>query len=427
MIIHYPEKVVKDGSTILWAKIEFEKKQDRLPEYLWYRIPNQFAEFLTLQSDAFLIPGLLAGMQVKESIAVRGPVSPRLAYDLEEYQYVLNLRMPEYIQPVEIKYNELKPLAVLPKGVGSLFSGGVDSLFALWKHLPQNQPNRDFQISSSLFIRGFDIGLNEENQYQILFSRYQKVLKGLNIDLIPLETNLVSIVFPRLKFNLLFGPILAGCIHALSGLFKRFYIPSSRAYTQFRLRYGPATSGPLTDRLLSSETLDMIHFGAAYSRVEKIREISDWAVAHQNLRVCTNSDFEQGYSNCSRCEKCIRTMLPIYALGKMDKFMTFEKPLENNYEGLWWARKFNPAPGFVREIFPFAKKHKRDFVPWLRVAALLGYLRYWIVQIIPGFVKDLLRRFGYFEIVPMEKFVFEDEKVIKLIEEKIGTSELSTV
>jgi hypothetical protein len=136
MIIHQPEIIHKNRHTIVWSKIELAVKQDNFPEYLWYRVPDQYAGYLSLQSDAFLIPGLLAGMHFKENIEVRGVVSPKLAYHLEEYQYVLNFRMPDDVRPVEITYSDLKPVDATPDGVGSAFSGGVDSLFTLWEHLP---------------------------------------------------------------------------------------------------------------------------------------------------------------------------------------------------------------------------------------------------------------------------------------------------
>src|SRR5512133_1750262 len=85
MIIHQPELLKQDDNTIVFSKIEMRHPSVNIPEYLWYKVPDHYAQYLSLQSDAFLIPGLLAGMHFQEDIVVRGAVSPRLAYHLDEY------------------------------------------------------------------------------------------------------------------------------------------------------------------------------------------------------------------------------------------------------------------------------------------------------------------------------------------------------
>ncbi|MBW8012838.1 MAG: hypothetical protein FVQ83_16600 [Chloroflexi bacterium] len=56
MIIHQPEIISQGGYTTVWAKVELEKKIENFPEHIWYRVPDQFGDYLSLQSDAFLVP-----------------------------------------------------------------------------------------------------------------------------------------------------------------------------------------------------------------------------------------------------------------------------------------------------------------------------------------------------------------------------------
>src|SRR5512133_1660 len=165
MIIHEPELLKRDDHTIVYSRIELRHPPANFPEFLWYKFPDKYIKYLSLQSDAFLIPGLLAGMHFQEDIEVRGPVSPRLAYYLAEYQHLLNFRMPKALTPVDIKYSQLKPLQGKPVAVGTTFSGGVDAFFTIWKHIPQNQINSEYQITHALFILGFDILNKEKNSY----------------------------------------------------------------------------------------------------------------------------------------------------------------------------------------------------------------------------------------------------------------------
>ena len=419
MIIHQPELLKRDDHTIVYSKIELLKPRENFPDYLWYRIPDRFADHISLQSDPFLIPGLLAGMHFQEDIEVRGTVSPRLAYHLSEFQHLLHFRMPNAVTPVDIKYAHLKPLQAKPTAVGSTFSGGVDSFFTLWKHLPQNQPIPDYHITHALFILGFDILNKDKDRYQILFSRYQNALKQINVELLPLETNLVSVIIPRMKFPYFYGPVLIGAAHVFGNLFKHFFISSSSDYWQ--IKSWTSSSDPTSDPLLSADTLNIIHFGARYRRVEKIEEISDWELVQKHLRVCFPNDFAIETLNCSRCEKCVRTMIPIYALGKMKNYPTFEKPFTSNLDGLRWARKFDHSKGYVKEIVPFVRKHKPNLIPWLRMAVLAGYLRYCSLKLIPGFLRKWLQRFGYFVDPLAQKNAFENPSISEFIRSTIAS------
>jgi hypothetical protein len=422
LIIHQPEIINENGLKTVLSRIELTNKGGFLPEFIWYRVPEQFGDFFTTRSDAFLIPGLLAGMHFQEDIEVRGTVSPKLAYNLEEYQNLLHFRMPIDVSPVEIRYDHLKALAAKPEAVGTAFSGGVDSFFTLWKHLPQNQPIPDFRITHAVFLHGFDILNKDRSKYEALFARYREALQNINVTLIPIETNMVSLIFPRTKYPNFYGPILAGAAHLFGKLFNKYFIPSSNDYQQ--LQTWASSSDPASDPLLSTETLDIIHHGAAIQRVGKIEVISDWEPAQNDLRVCINIDLEDGLINCSRCEKCVRTMIPLYAMGKMEKFKTFQKPIRSDRESLWWARKFDPSKyfvkesshGFIKETLTFVRKHKSTMIPWLRVAIILGTIRHWCLKLVPKSVQTRLQRFGYYKNSMIQEGAFENIEINDAIE-----------
>ena len=411
MIIHQPEIVKQDDHTIVFAKIEMRHPTKSLPEYLWYKVPSHYEQYLSLHSDAFLVPGLLAGMHFQEAIQVRGAISPRLAYHLDEYQSLLHFRMPKAVTPVDIKYDQLRTLQGNPTGIGTTFSGGVDSFFTILKHLPQNQPDPHYQITHALFLLGFDIVNADRRRYQSLYSRFHHALQEINIDLITLETNMTSLVIPRMDFNLLFGPVLVGAVHALGGLFQRFFVPGSIDYHQ--LKTWVCASDSTTDPLLSTEILDIIHFGATHKRVEKIKAICDWDLPQKHLRVCSCTPDES--LNCSKCEKCVRTLIPLYALGKMKDFSTFKKPFSSNLDGLRWARKYNPASPFVKEIIPFIRKLKPDLVSWLKFASIIGSIRFILLSLIPRFFRKWLWRFGYFVDPQLQDYAFENLEISRFI------------
>jgi hypothetical protein len=65
--------------------------------------------------------------------------------------------------------------------------------------------------------------------------------------------------------------------------------------------------------MLGSSTFEIVHDGAAYNRVEKLRLIANWEEAIESLRVCLVDPRHD--RNCGQCNKCILTILAFWVLG----------------------------------------------------------------------------------------------------------------
>jgi hypothetical protein len=77
----------------------------------------------------------------------------------------------------------------------------------------------------------------------------------------------------------------------------------------------------LLDPEYSSTDLQILHDGLRFTRLEKVRLVAEWDVALQNLRVCTSNT--PGLLNCGKCEKCVRTMTELLAIGKLEQAHAF--------------------------------------------------------------------------------------------------------
>jgi hypothetical protein len=108
-------------------------------------------------------------------------------------------------------------------------------------------------------------------------------------------------------------------------------------------------------------------------------------------------------------------MLPIYALGKMHQFQTFDKPLRSNHDILRWARKFDPYPQYLPETLKFLGEYKPGILPWLYMAAILGIIRVTALALLPGFVKRYLTRFGYFVDLRRQENAYENPDTLNAI------------
>ena len=112
------------------------------------------------------------------------------------------------------------------------------------------------------------------------------------------------------------GCALAAISHALDGLVSTILVPSGAGYGDLR----PWASHPITDPLLSSSSLRVVHDGATAHRVDKITLVAESATALRELRVCFRDEYD---GNCGQCPKCVRTMLTLELLGALDRASCF--------------------------------------------------------------------------------------------------------
>ena len=109
------------------------------------------------------------------------------------------------------------------------------------------------------------------------------------------------------------------------------------------------------------------------SRIEKTKYILDNEDVRKNLYVCwkeiivnknPNSEIakiKDNYLNCSRCDKCLRTLLAIDIFGKLDKYTSifdieFYKQVKEKYIAkVIYQRKGN---AFYEDLFHLMKDKK---------------------------------------------------------------------
>jgi hypothetical protein len=75
----------------------------------------------------------------------------------------------------------------------------------------------------------------------------------------------------------------------------------------------PMGSHPAVDGLFSSQRVSVVHAGARFTRVDKVRELANWPGAIETLRVCPAN--VEGQPNCGVCEKCLGTRLELLVAG----------------------------------------------------------------------------------------------------------------
>jgi hypothetical protein len=144
------------------------------------------------------------------------------------------------------------------------------------------------------------------------------------------------------------GSALASIGLCLAPLIGHMCIPSAFSY-QHLIPHG---SSPLVDEMFGTDRMFVFHDGAEVTRAEKVEALVKWnkELALQYLRVCLiNSG---GAYNCGRCRKCVRTAIPLKALGVLSETNIFR----DKDEAQWEAVMEKDHLELLRENYEFVKR-----------------------------------------------------------------------
>lgn len=276
---------------------------------LFFRVPEDQAEIPTSRADPFVIACLLTCMKARCGLTVEGLVSSGLLANLADFQAAFCARHPDY-HPITITtFAELPPTRDAEAEGGLVaFSGGVDGAFSIYRHSPHTGPSDAVRrpIRAALLVHGFDVPLEQREMFRDVAAGCVGLTDGARIPLLTVETNLRTLPVPWVDS---FGAAIAAALSAFSDDFRFGLIGSAYSYDRTRLDHG---SNPLNDPLLSSDQFQLVHDGANFGRIDKLRVIAEFPAVRRHLRVCWQGGTAH---NCCRCEKCIRTILMLDFLG----------------------------------------------------------------------------------------------------------------
>ncbi|MBW8011458.1 MAG: hypothetical protein FVQ83_09490 [Chloroflexi bacterium] len=404
MIIHPPEITHKNGEVIISAKVEFQNEISNIPNYLWYAYPEKYAPYVTLRSDGFLSAMLFPALHFQEDIEVRGVVSPKFYFQIPEILHLSRIENRVIDdQPFKIVVEKFQPSERYDNqdGVVIPFSGGVDSMFTLWSHLKERGIPEEFEITHGLFLHGFDIRFSEKEIYEWLREKYTQMFKDLGLDLVLARTNILQFSKFYLKFIYHQTSTLMSVILPLGKLINRVCKPSYDGYFASKAD----TKAALFDPLYSNETMEVVHHGAWLDRGDKIRVLSAWPKFHAYARVCINNTKRRNKFNCSRCEKCLRTMIILRIVGFEKKMTSFH--FQGKYQEIvrWWLFSRNTGEHIKHFLKDIKKEKKLDLFLLLMFLYPLGAIKdrtyRYIVKLIPTKMMYQLKRkmFPYDDVV----------------------------
>jgi len=231
-------------------------------QHLWYRLPAAYREAVTKSCDPFVLGMLFSFMKTSADVLVHGQVSPSLLRNLVEFQDTWARWDPAKYRRIEISADvEREDTRAETNEAIMGFSGGADSAYTAWRHRTGQAGRHQRNLVAGVMLHGFDIPLAE----------------------------------------------------AIAG-----------AYDYAHLVF-PCGSNPITDGMMSSDSFQIVHDGAALDKMEKLGQIQKWPEALKYLRVCYLGRYA---GNCCRCFKCVKTMM-MFRVIRQDLPECFERDISD--------------------------------------------------------------------------------------------------
>ena len=210
-------------------------------------------------------------------------------------------------------------------GAGLCFTGGVDSFYSLLRG------GLDARVL--VFILGYDMKLEDEVRYAAFQPTLEAAARATGARPVVIRTNLRNHpAFDACSWERTHGGALAAVGHLLTNRINRLSISATLVRDDER----PWGSHARIDHLWSSDRLRVEQCGEELWRHDKLRAIMDEQLVREHLRVCWENRTPSG--NCSRCDKCVTTMVVLAQAGRLKDFGVFEAGDPSRYDSELAAR-----------------------------------------------------------------------------------------
>ena len=285
-------------------------------ETLWFEVEKEYSLALTSDRlDAFVVALLPTAMLAGRDIVCEAPLSPKLLYQIRHYLIPsVSLNMEEF-HSITISASLATDISQTEMAVGMGWTGGVDSSFTLMEHLYAEEP--PFRVTHLVIANNGALeGSDNTSTLSFMVKKARTgIAREIGLKVVGVNTNFRSFFHEQFVSVIIYR--LSAVALALQGMFSVYFLSSTYVNSQFGFDPKDNESYEMfLLPLLSTEKLTFYSSGGSYSRLQKLKLLSDDPLARKYLHPCIYAT----RSNCCQCEKCIKTMVGLYALGKLDHF-----------------------------------------------------------------------------------------------------------
>jgi hypothetical protein len=156
----------KGVNTELSVKIE---RSNTGTEKLWFSVPDRFSEyFSTDRMDGFLVGMLFPAMVSGEDISLEGRVSRKLLFNINNHVIPLLMSYSPSCKKIKVYADEVFLEKKDVSGVGSGFSGGVDSFCTIYDRF-EIEDDPGYKINKLLFLNVGSHGAGQGGLFYFFF------------------------------------------------------------------------------------------------------------------------------------------------------------------------------------------------------------------------------------------------------------------
>jgi hypothetical protein len=306
------------------------EERDRPAETVYFESPAAFAADMAPRPETFLLAGVMPAMDFGERrVEIEGSICPELRHGVAAAFRVITGWFPELTPPaIEPTRGTAPATPRKAPRVASFMSGGIDALTTLRSNRLDFPLDHPAALHDGLFLFGFNTydfdahGPVPERveDFETRLARMADIAREAQIELIPVFTNVRFLARDFPSWNLRgMGAGLAAVGHVFAGRISRLLIGSAG----YQGLGPPQGTHALLDPHYGNAALEVRHDGLWMSRLEKTALLTEWDSAMAIVQCCQQHQVIRESINCGRCNKCLRTMIQLAALGKLDRARSF--------------------------------------------------------------------------------------------------------
>lgn len=347
---------------------------------LWFSVALQFEHLLGERADHVAVGLLLPAMKAGRPLHVGGVVTDTLIHQMNgDLQRLLQLIHPT-AQRIAVTADSVEAAASPAAGVATGFSGGVDSLATLAEYLWDDSVPRSLRVTHLLNNNVGAHGPDGNALWQTRCRPLQRAAEDFGLPFVRVDSNLDQ-HYPDIGFLESVTIRNAAVPHLLSAGIGRLLVASAVPFDEATVTGSIAKADVMLAPLLSTATVTITSAGSGLTRVEKTVSLINRPEARV-LDVCIDPDPNRS-QNCSRCDKCLRTMLTLEIAGSLDRFCpaVFSRAPYAKQRDAYIAKVLSSTSTFDREIRAFANQRGWRWRPADRLRAAVRWARTLLARI----------------------------------------------
>lgn len=359
-------KVISDSETaILEVYINIDNKREKI----WFKVDKKYEQYLCYErSDAFVIAVLNFAMRNRHDIICDAPISEDLYYNIDKYLIDAISSYNPLFYRTKIEANIATDTLPCAGAVGTGISCGIDSL-----HVLACQTNLRFKKHNVTHLTFNNVGSHGEGShakklYQERLALPKRFAEEYGFEFVASDSNLMDVISQdHFKSHTYSSMFAVYCLQKLYSIY--YYASAGYRYHEFTLIDKETNSSGsyemLSLPLLSTKNLRIYSEGEGMSRLTKLKDVVNYRPSYKYLNVCLKTS-----ANCGVCEKCVRTLLEIDALGKLEKYKeVFDVEYYKQHKQWYLTQMLMQIAQHKHDYFELYPYFKKDITLKIRLKA----------------------------------------------------------